>query len=128
MSPSIERLIERGRRNLAAAVALHEGGFFEIAVSRAYYAMFYLAEAALLSRDLAFSRHSAVIAGFHQELVRTGILSREAYEAFQRAFEERNRADYGDEGSISAEEARKHLNAAESFVIRVEAWLRKQAG
>ena len=34
------------------------------AASRAYYAMFYAAEALLQSRGLAFSKHSAVHAAF----------------------------------------------------------------
>ena len=37
---------------------------YDIAVSRAYYAMFYCAEALLDADGLAFSSHAAVVSGF----------------------------------------------------------------
>jgi uncharacterized protein (UPF0332 family) len=46
---------------LQAARLLAEGGFFDFAISRAYYSMFYIAEAFLLGERLAYSKHSAVI-------------------------------------------------------------------
>ena len=41
-------------------------------VSRAYYAMFYAAKAALLSRGLDLRKHSASIAKFRELFVITG--------------------------------------------------------
>jgi len=52
-------LLEKGRRDLEAARILHRAGFSAQAISRAYYAAFYAAEAALLARGETRSKHAA---------------------------------------------------------------------
>lgn len=59
-------LIHKAHRSLAAADRLAKDDDLDFAVSRAYYAMFYAAQAVLLSRGLRFSKHAAVIAAFGQ--------------------------------------------------------------
>ena len=44
------------------------------ASSRAYYAMFYMAETLLLSTSLAYSKHSAVIAAVGREFAKAGVM------------------------------------------------------
>ena len=53
-----------------AAQLLNDQGFHDFATSRAYYAMFYVAEALLLGEGLTFSKHSAVIAAFGKSFVK----------------------------------------------------------
>jgi uncharacterized protein (UPF0332 family) len=72
VSAETDALMSRARRSLIAARLLLEAGSPDFAASRAYYAMFYAAEALLLSRGLAFSKHEAVIAEFAREFVRSG--------------------------------------------------------
>jgi len=60
-------LLTKARRSVAAGRRLAAEGDLDFAVSRAYYAMFYTAQAFLLQREHRFSRHSAVIAAFGQE-------------------------------------------------------------
>ena len=60
-SPGVTDLLEKADRSLAAAERLLAEGFPEFAAGRAYYSMCYGTEALLLSRDLSFSKHSAVI-------------------------------------------------------------------
>ncbi len=55
-------LLKKAGTGLQAAKLLAEQGFYEIAVSRSYYVMFYVAQAFLLGDGLSFSKHSAVIA------------------------------------------------------------------
>ncbi len=69
MTPEIEELLERARQSQKAAAKLLRGGFYNFAASRAYYAMFYITQALLLSKGLSFSSHSAVIAAFGKEFV-----------------------------------------------------------
>ena len=73
MSPELEALLNKADRSLAASQRLFEGADYDFAASRAYYAMFYLAEALLLTLRLTFSKHSAVIAAFGQHFVKTGL-------------------------------------------------------
>jgi uncharacterized protein (UPF0332 family) len=58
---------------------LFADGDFDGAASRAYYVMFDVAEALLLSRGLAFSSHSAVISAFGREFANTGAVPRECH-------------------------------------------------
>lgn len=66
-------LERRARRYLQSAKLLLDSGDMESSVSRAYYAMFYAAEAALVTKGLAFSSHKGVIAGFGEHFVKTGV-------------------------------------------------------
>lgn len=43
----VERLLAKAKENIAAARLLQKQGYSDIAASRAYYAMFYVAEALL---------------------------------------------------------------------------------
>jgi len=77
MTAESEALIAKGRRSLAAGRRLFQAGDYDFAASRAYYAMFYLAEALFLSKGLSFGKHAAVIAAFGQQFVKTGIFGAE---------------------------------------------------
>lgn len=59
MIPEIEALLEKAQQSLHAAESLHTDGYFNFAASRLYYAMFYVAQALLLSRGQSYSSHSA---------------------------------------------------------------------
>lgn len=47
MTPEQQGLLSKAQRSLQAALLLNEGGLAEFAASRAYYTMFYVAEAFL---------------------------------------------------------------------------------
>ena len=64
MSKEQKLLLKKAQRSLQGAELLIDNGFFELAVSRAYYAMFDIASAFVLGNDLSFSSHSAVISAF----------------------------------------------------------------
>jgi uncharacterized protein (UPF0332 family) len=64
------------------------------AANRLYYAAFYAAIAALLTKRLEYSRHSAVIAFFDKEFIRAGVLPKEYSRTLHRAFSERQQDDY----------------------------------
>jgi uncharacterized protein (UPF0332 family) len=51
----------KAQQSLQASKHLLVGEFYDFAVARAYYTMFYLASAFLAEQDLYFSKHSAVI-------------------------------------------------------------------
>ena len=71
-----EALIARGDTELLAARHLEEAGFSAQATSRAYYAAFYAAEAALLSLGETRSKHSGVISAFGLLVVKKVALTR----------------------------------------------------
>jgi uncharacterized protein (UPF0332 family) len=57
-------LIQKAQRYLKSAELLLRDGDSESSVSRAYYAMFYAAEAVLLTKGLSFLSHKGVISAF----------------------------------------------------------------
>lgn len=70
----IELLIERAKRRLEAAYYLFKDGFFEDAVSRAYYSMYFAAKALLLKRDITVKTHKGQLTKFGLEFVNEGLL------------------------------------------------------
>ncbi len=121
--PEIERLLERARESLDVARQIFDGEHYGFAASRAYYAMFYATEAALLSKGLSFSRHSAVIAAFGQHFAREGLLSAELHSNLQNAFEQRSLGDYST-APFPMAMGERVLDDARTFVDAVEAYLR----
>jgi uncharacterized protein (UPF0332 family) len=65
-------LLTKAHRTVQSARLLLSDGDYDGAVSRAYYAMFYVAEALLLSKHATFSKHSAVVSAFGKEFAKTG--------------------------------------------------------
>ncbi|MGQ9616000.1 MAG: HEPN domain-containing protein [Spirochaetota bacterium] len=120
MSEEILELADKAKRSLNAAKLLHENGDYDFAVSRAYYAMFYIASAILLKKNLAYSKHSAVISAIHQHFVKTGQLDRKYHKAFAKAFERRQIGDYTFSRKISEEESEKIISDTEEFIKKLE--------
>lgn len=54
MTPEQQALVDKARRSLEAAQSLIDQGFYDFAVSRAYYAMFCVAQALLDQQDSLF--------------------------------------------------------------------------
>lgn len=119
MTPEITALTQKATRSLAAAKMLFDSGDFDFAVSRAYYAMFYIAEAALLSRGKTYSKHTAIINGFYHEFIATGLLPKQLHTNFHYAFDDRNISDYGFMETFPEKEAKKLLLNTKEFITEV---------
>jgi uncharacterized protein (UPF0332 family) len=100
-----EFLLNKARESIRAAELLLRENFPDIAASRGYYAMFYIAEALLLSRDLAFSSHAAVIAAYGKEFAHTKELDPKFHHYLRASQEIRLIGDYAIEKNVSPEEA-----------------------
>lgn len=122
-----ELLLQKARENLKAARLLIQEELANIAASRAYYAMFYIAEALLLNRNLAFSSHSAVIAAYGKEFARTKELDPKFHRYLITSQDIRQTGDYGVESNVSAEEAFQVINWAQEFLSAAERVLGKNA-
>lgn len=116
--------LERCKDDIETAELLIEWGKYRPAISRAYYAVFTIASAALLVFDFRLHKHSAVESAVHQYLVKPGLIEPEYGRIYSRAFKHRLEADYKDEAQFSAEKARQILSDAERFVARLEKYLR----
>jgi len=118
-------LIERAKKYLRSSRMLLVDRDYESSVSRAYYAMFYSAEAVLLTNNLSFSSHRGVISAFGEYFVKTDIFPRDMGRELNRAFEKRQLGDYEYTFVISEDEAREILEQSKHFVERVIQYLEK---
>jgi uncharacterized protein (UPF0332 family) len=116
--------VGRSQEELAMARVLTEQKGYRLAVSRSYYAMFYITSAALLAMGIQRGKHSAVRAGLHQFLIQSGLIEPEYGQLYDQAFDMRHHADYDDFSKYTAENARQLLADAERYVARLEAYLR----
>jgi uncharacterized protein (UPF0332 family) len=94
MKPEQGGLLRKAGDSLNAAKLMQQNGYYDFAASRAYYAMFYLAEAFLLEYSLAFSKHSAVIAAFGERFTKTGLVPAELHRYLRDGQDSRNVGDY----------------------------------
>ncbi|MBL7117943.1 MAG: HEPN domain-containing protein [Candidatus Syntrophoarchaeum sp.] len=122
----VESLIKRAMKYLKSARILLEEGDCESSVSRAYYAMFYSAEAMLLTKGLSFSSHGGVISAFGEHFVKTGIFSKEMGKELNRAFEKRQLGDYEYTFVISEDEAKEILEKGKDFVEKIVQHLKER--
>ena len=119
----LDSLLKKAEKSLRAARLLHEKNFFNFAVSRAYYAMFYCAEALLYSIGLTFSKHSGVIAGFGREFIKTGKMPEELHAYIREAFELRNQGDY-EVMELPPEDSEELIKKAEIFLNETKKFLK----
>ena len=120
MTEDQKELLLTARDSLAAARMLLNGGYPGFAASRAYYAMFYVAQAFLEGLGLSFSKHSAVIAAFGRELAHTGKVPTDFHRWLIEAEELRNDGDYGPRGAVDPPEALKVIDRAKQFLELAE--------
>ncbi len=120
ISPEIQKLINHSEESHQAAKVLLDGGFAGFSAAQSYYTMFYLTEALLHSKDLQFSSHSAVIAAYGKEFSKTAILDPKFHRRIMIAESRREIGHYGEESSVTDDEARESFDWAEEFLQTVK--------
>lgn len=122
----IRARLVKAHRKLDAARADLASGRFDDAASRAYYAMFHAARAALAARGLQAKTHTGLAAVFAERLIRPGYLDAALGRWLGQGRRTREIGDYDDFLAIEAEEAGDAVSRAERFVAQVRAWLDSQ--
>ena len=119
----IETLSTKAQTFLRSAERLMSDGDYDSCASRCYYAMFSIAQGALLAKGLRASSHKGTISLFGEHFVRSGIFEGHLGRAINYAYDMRIVGDYGVTRPIAQEEAEDLLNAARDFVAKVKTWL-----
>ena len=125
ISPEIRRLLDYAEESHKAAKILIDGGFIGFSAAQSYYTMFYLAEALLLSKDLTFSSHSAIIAAFGKEFAKTGLLDPKFHRYLIDAQDRRETGHYGAERKVTDEQALESYEWAGEFKEVAQMYLSK---
>lgn len=116
MKQATDKLLEKAARALRVAERLRKSRDAEFAVGRAYYAMFYVAEALLNERGLRFRKHAGAYGAFAEHFVKTGLLDKRYHRWLLAAFSKRITGDYGIEPDITADDARSLIDQARDFL------------
>lgn len=123
MKEVTKQFLEKAEEAIVAAQQLLGDGHAEFSAGRAYYAMFYVAEALLNERGLRFRKHGGVHGAFGEHFAKTGVLDPKYHQWFLAAFEERITADYEVGESIETskveamiQQAREFLEAAQNYL------------
>lgn len=120
MKPEVAGLLDKARRSIKTAEMILNDGEVDFAGSRAYYAMFYVAEALLLERGLAFSSHSEIIANFGKEFAKTNTLNPKFHNYLIKSQDRRNIGDYAIGSHLTAAEVLEMLSWAREFLTAGE--------
>lgn len=124
LNEQMEKIISKSHRSLETARRNFDVGDYDFASSRAYYAVFYAIEGILLTKNMSFSKHSAVISAFNQYFIKEGIFPKEFSKLLSRLFRERQIGDYSFEPVITKEDAYDDIVAAEEIVYAIENYLK----
>lgn len=122
MKEASSDLLNKSLRSIEAAEKLSPSDP-DFAISRAYYSMFYVAEALLYEKNLRFRKHSAVHAAFGEYFAKTGIFDSKYHRWFIRAFEKRITSDYEVEATLSTQEALETIQQAREFLEAARQYL-----
>jgi uncharacterized protein (UPF0332 family) len=79
----------------------------------------------LLSRELSFSSHSAVIANFGKEFAKTGMLNPKFHHYLMESQDRRNIGDYSVLAEVTKEEVREMLAWTKEFLKAAENYLKQ---
>lgn len=120
MTPDQLKLLLKARQSLSAARILLDSAYPEYAASRAYYTMFYIAEAFLEGEGMSFSKHSAVISAFGRDFANTGRVPLEFHRFLRESQDLRNVGDYGDIDAVTIDQAAEQITRAEQFLQLAE--------
>ena len=126
MKTAVEALLAKAARSRRAAALLGEQDYLDFAASRAYYALFYVAEALLLAEGLSFSSHAALIAGFGKTFAKTQRLAPRFHRYLIDAQDIRNLSDYGVGTGVSRAQVTELLAWVDEFLAAAQAFLQDE--
>jgi|Deesub1362A_J573_1020465.scaffolds.fasta_scaffold01767_8 uncharacterized protein (UPF0332 family) len=128
----IRDFIEKAEKFLTTAKHALDLGDYDSCASRSSYAMFFMAEAALLTKNLSASSHKGVISLFGEHSVKIGIFERSLGRDLSDAYDKRLVGDYGIGFILAEEETKDLLETAQDFVQKLknylQIWLEKEEG
>lgn len=123
MKDDTSKLLAKAGRAIQAAEVLLGKGDAEFAAGRAYYAMFYVAEALLNERALKYQKHGGVHGAFGEHFARTGVIDPKFHRWLLDAFDRRIQADYGLDATVTPEQATMMLDQAREFLQECQRFL-----
>ena len=119
------KLLGKAIDAMEAAEFLVDKGKSDIAVGRAYYAMFYIAEALLYEKGLKFNKHSAVHAAYGEHFAKTKEMDVKFHRWLLDSFDKRQAGDYDVDTEIERDVAVNVIHQAREFLEAAQEYLEK---
>lgn len=117
-------MLAKAQDAIEAAELLLGGNKNSFAGGRAYYAMFYIAEALLHEKGLEFRKHSGVHAAYGKHFAKTGEIDVKFHRYLLEAFESRLEADYGVDIVLSEKAVDELIQRAREFLVAARSYLK----
>ena len=108
--------VAQGDEALAAARCLLENGFSRDAVSRAYYAAFHWARAALVLKGIEPKTHRGTVQMFSLHFVREGLIGEDAASLLAHLETYRELSDYTSTTTFTEAQALEEIERAARFI------------
>jgi uncharacterized protein (UPF0332 family) len=115
--------LERAREDLDTAEELLSLNRYRASVNRAYYALFGITTALLLTKKVERSKHTGVEAAFNQYFIKSGIIEIEFGKIFDFIRKKREESDYASKAMIDKTTASNIVKDAKRFMERIEKYL-----
>ncbi len=129
MEKTTEELIEgyfkKAEKKLSVAKKLLKSKDYEDAVSRAYYAVYHVAQALLLTEGQKADTHKGVVTLFGLLFVKTGKFSRNLGKYLANLKDDRESGDYEVFSFIGRETAETAVKEAKEFLSEGKKYLKK---
>jgi uncharacterized protein (UPF0332 family) len=126
MKAATQQLMLNAEETLNAAEILLKAGYLRDAINRAYYAIFYTAEALLNEKDLRFGKHGTVHGAFAQHYIKTKLFDEKFHKLLTGTFRRRMLGDYDEVVQFKADEVNGTITGAWEFLQAAKAYLTAQ--
>jgi len=123
MKEDTQFLLDKAESAIGAAESLLRDGYRDFSAGRAYYAMFYTAEALLAERELTFKKHVGVHKAFSEHFIKTGIFEQKYYHWLVATFNSRLVGDYAIQTEFEDGEVQEWIDQAREFLNKVREYL-----
>lgn len=119
----LQRFLILSNDDLETAQLLCDCGRYRSAISRAYYAMYYVTQALLLAEGLDTSTHKGVLKMLSLHFVKTGKITPAIADLLREAYDARQTCDYDSEMTEDEISSKGAIANAQTFIAEVRTLL-----
>ena len=127
MNDYTRKLLDKALDTIESAELLLDHEKTDVAAGRAYYALFYVAEALLNEKGLQFSKHGDVIGAYGKQFSKTKLLDQKFHRWLIEGFDTRQIGDYQVDAKIEMDAVADMINQAREFLEVAQEYLQNSA-
>ena len=124
LAAQLQAMADKAERALKAAQQHLEARDYDFASSKAYYGIFHMMQAALLTKQLTFSKHAGVMSGFSEHFIKAGVFPADFGQKIQRLRRDREIGDYGYTLTVDAHDAQDDVAIAAQMLAAIREYLK----